>query len=62
MPREKTSLDVYTIVPPKKTGGKPYWLRIGSAWVNKDRSLNIRLNALPLDGQLQVRKAKEEDG
>lgn len=44
---------------------KAYWLRIGSAWSNKDGSLNIVLDALPTDGKLHVRapnpKSDESD-
>ena len=31
------------------------WVRAGSAFVNKDGSLNILLDVLPLDGKLHVR-------
>lgn len=40
---------------------KSFWLRIGTAWKNRDGSLNIRLNALPLNGALQVRKVENEE-
>lgn len=38
---------------------KGYWVAIGSAWTNKDGSFNIRLDALPLDGEIVVRPRKE---
>jgi hypothetical protein len=52
---------VYNIVEGKD--GKSYWTRIGIAFENKDGSLNIFLNQLPLDGKLHVRepKAKNEN-
>ncbi len=65
MPNDKrNTLDVFTILPPYKEGGKSRWLRIGSAWVNRDRSMNIKLDALPLNGELQIRKhvAREDRG
>ncbi len=31
------------------------WVRAGTAFVNKDGSLNILLDVLPLDGKLHVR-------
>jgi hypothetical protein len=34
---------------------KKYWLRVGMAFVNRDGSLNVRLDAMPLSGQLQIR-------
>src|SRR3989304_6685823 len=61
---ERKTLDVFTILPPYKEGGKSRWVRIGSAWVNRDRSMNIKLDALPLNGELQIRKhvPREERG
>lgn len=52
---------VYT-VKDRGENNKSYWLRIGSAWTCKDGSLNITLDALPIDGKLNVRapKVKEE--
>ena len=39
--------------------GKSHWTRIGMAFVNKDGSLNVYLDALPLDGKLQIRDRKK---
>jgi hypothetical protein len=47
--------DVFTIV---KNGKANFWNRIGSAFVNKDGSLTVRLNALPVNGELQIRDPK----
>ena len=44
---------VYTIV--EKEGSKSIWVRIGWAHENHDGSLNLRLDALPVNGKLQVR-------
>jgi len=43
---------VYAIV---ERGPKRYWLRIGMAFVNRDGSLNVKLDAVPLTGLLQIR-------
>ena len=51
----KATYAVYTIVP---TSGEDYWLRIGSGWKNKDGSMNIVLNALPINGKLHIREAR----
>lgn len=56
--------EVYTIE--EKTGkegkeSKSYWTRVGSAFENKDGSVNIYLNALPINGKLQIRDKKEKD-
>ena len=39
-----------------KIGDKSYWNRIGSAWENRDGSINVQLNFLPLDGKLNIRE------
>lgn len=45
---------VYTIVE-RGEGKKPIWLRIGTAWVNRDQSLNVKLDALPVNGSMHIR-------
>lgn len=34
---------------------KSFWTRVGAAFPNKDGSINIFLDALPVSGKLQVR-------
>lgn len=51
--------DVYTIVQNGKDN-KGYWIKIGVAFTNKDGSLSVILNCLPLDGKLQIRDRKEK--
>ena len=51
--------DVFTIV--QRKGQKPPWLKIGSAFVNKDDSLNVYLEALPLNVELNIREAKPKE-
>jgi hypothetical protein len=43
---------VYTIT---ERGEKSFWNRIGVAYVNRDGSLNVRLDSLPVNGTMQVR-------
>jgi len=38
-----------------------YWMRLGTGFMNRDGSLNLYLDALPLTGKLQVREAREEE-
>lgn len=46
---------VYTIV---ETGGeKNRWLECGIGFTNRDGSLNVLLNALPVNGRLHVRSS-----
>ena len=43
-----------------KSGEKSYWNRIGAAWENKDgNGFNIKLFAMPLDGEIVIRVAKD---
>lgn len=49
---------VYSVT---KRGEKSYWTRIGVAFVNRDGSLNVKLEALPVNGELQIRDQKERD-
>lgn len=50
---------VYAIV---ERGPRKHWLRIGMAFVNRDGSLNVRLDAVPLTGQLHIRENSPRDG
>ncbi len=36
-------------------GAKKYWTRIGVAFVNQDGSINVKLEAVPVNGELQIR-------
>jgi hypothetical protein len=38
--------------------GRSYWTKIGVAHQNRDSSLTLRLDALPVSGVLQVREEK----
>jgi hypothetical protein len=43
---------VFTVV---ERGNRSYWVRVGTGFTNKDGSLNLRLDAIPTNGTLQVR-------
>ena len=45
---------VYTIIE-RDDGGKSRWVRIGIAFINKDLSLNVVLDAVPVNGKLHIR-------
>lgn len=36
------------------------WVKAGSAWINRDGSMNVYLDVLPLDGRLHVREYQEK--
>jgi len=44
---------VYTVVEGSK--GKSYWIKVGVGFLNKDGSINLKLDAVPVNGTLQVR-------
>jgi hypothetical protein len=58
---------VYTIVERKSEehpDRKNLWIQIGIAFVNRDGSINVRLNAFPVNAALHIRdlrNAEESD-
>ncbi len=54
--------DVYTIIRNGKEDNKDYWQRVGSAFVNKDGSLSVKLNANPINGELHIRDPRPNGG
>ena len=53
MPQPSQPFKVVYIVAERP--GHKQWIRVGAAFVNKDGSLNVRLDALPLTGVLHIR-------
>ena len=53
---------VYSIIERTDSKGekRKFWLRLGVAFLNRDGSLNIILDALPTNGTLHVREDREE--
>jgi hypothetical protein len=43
---------VYVI---SERGQRSYWNRVGVAFVNHDGSINVKLDAVPVTGELQIR-------
>lgn len=42
-------------------GAKTFWTKIGVAFRNKDDSITIKLDALPLSGTMQIREDTQRD-
>jgi hypothetical protein len=64
VPTETTRSKIYkVIIPVEHRDGSKHWLRIGSAYPNKDASINLYLDALPAGAHnvLQIRELTEED-
>lgn len=55
----KTKRVAYTIV--ERGEGKSFWLRVGNAFENRDGSLNVFLDAIPINGRLQIREYQPDD-
>ena len=49
----KNMKSVYTVID--RGQGKSIWVRVGVGFTNRDGSLNLRLDAIPVNGTLQVR-------
>lgn len=47
------------VCPVSGKDGKTYWMRMGTAYVNRDSSINLYLDCLPTNGRLQVREWDE---
>jgi len=45
----------------KKDGTGVYWARCGNAHTNKDDSINVYFDVLPLNGKIQLREYTEEE-
>ncbi len=55
----RTMKMVYTVV--ERAPGKTFWTRVGVGSVNRDGSLGLRLDAIPISGMLQVRDWEPRD-
>jgi hypothetical protein len=55
----KTMKVVWTVVD--RGQGKSYWTRVGVGFVNRDGSLTLRLDAIPISGTIQVRDWEPHD-
>jgi hypothetical protein len=50
----QTMKAVFTVID--RGAGKSYWMRVGVGFVNRDGSITLKLDALPVNGTLQVRE------
>jgi hypothetical protein len=58
-PFNKNMKAVYTVID--RGQGKSVWVRVGVGFTNRDGSLNLRLDAIPVNGMLQVREWEPGD-
>lgn len=50
----------YAVFSIRKLKNGSVWVRAGAAFVNRDGSMNLYLDVLPLDGTLHVRETGEK--
>lgn len=58
--KSHTPLAVYTITEREKDG-KKFWVRLGTAFRNRDGSLNATLDGMPTNGTLHIRELRPSD-
>jgi len=59
----ESARDVFHILEKEAEKGEPakaIWTKIGIAFVNRDQSLNVLLDMLPLNGKLHIRERRYE--
>jgi hypothetical protein len=49
------------LCPIERKDGSTFWLRVGTAFPNRDQSLNLYLDVLPANLKLQVRELTEDE-
>lgn len=59
MEQRTTMLKVLS--PVENKNGKTFWMRVGNAFINRDGSTNVYLNAYPTSGKLQIREFDDRD-
>jgi hypothetical protein len=52
-------MTVYTIIE-RQGAEKPIWIKVGACFANRDGSLNVLLDALPVNGRLHIRERAQE--
>lgn len=58
---ENTATTMWTAYHISERNGKGYWNRVGIAFLNRDSSINIKLETLPLDGKIQLRDVRQNN-
>ncbi len=53
MDDKKKQKTVYSVHD--RGGGRPYWMRVGHGWEQKDGSIKVRLDAVPSTFELHIR-------
>jgi hypothetical protein len=57
---QKRTFKVFGLCP-KASGTGSYFMRLGTGWLNRDNSINLKIDAFPKSGELQIREMDEDD-
>lgn len=60
MPAPTNMLEVFTIVESDDPNRKNRWTKIGVAFRNRDGSINVHLDAVPINGKLHIREPNRD--
>jgi len=52
--------EVFNVI--EEAEGKSKWVRVGTAFVNRDGSINALLDIYPTEGKLQIRDRRKPSG
>lgn len=55
MPTEVNTTKMKVVYTITERGDRSYWTKIGVAYLNRDGSLNVKLDAVPVNGTMQIR-------
>ncbi len=59
---ERNMKSVWTVTERTTNGAtKSFWTKVGIGFVNRDGSINLRLDCIPINGTLQVREWEPSD-
>jgi hypothetical protein len=60
-PQKSTNRTVRQVFAISERNGKSYWIRVGAAFTNQDGSETVLLDALPVNGRMQIRALPEAE-
>ncbi|HWZ88241.1 MAG TPA: hypothetical protein VNW92_05305 [Polyangiaceae bacterium] len=56
---EQNKMKIAYVITQRKD--KSFWNRVGVAFVNSDGSINVKLEAVPVSGEIQIRDYQPRD-
>jgi hypothetical protein len=59
--REMSDIQPKPVFAITERGEKSFWTKIGAAFPNKDGSITVQLDALPVSGRLQIREQEDRE-